>query len=172
MELKDLTISQQDYLAYQQWFQRQGSIKWLPRILLVCGLLSIGIGSWLGITGRWVWGSARAVIFLGVFFIAYLPLLTRVRVVRAVRSPKNAAVFSKRTFLIDDTGLTMSTSTSTSHSNWSAFLEATETPRLFILMVASRQGVLISKAAMTDSQIQELRAIIKTNMPKAPVKVG
>ncbi|KRN25337.1 YcxB family protein [Lacticaseibacillus camelliae] len=172
MELKDLTISQQDYLAYQQWFQRQSNIRWLRRILLVCGLAAIGIGGWLGITGRWVWGSASAVIFLGVFFIVYLPLLTRVRTARAFRSPKNAAVFSKRSFLIDDTGLTMSASTSTSHSNWSAFLEAAETPRLFILMVAKSQGVLISKATMTDSQIQELRTIIKANMPKALVRVG
>lgn len=172
MELKDLTISQQDYLAYQQWFQRQGSIRWLPRILLACGLVSIGIGSWLGITHRWVWGSASAVIFLGVFFIVYLPLLTRVRVVRAFRSPKNAAVFSKHSFLIDGTGVTVSTPTSTSHSEWTAYLEAAETPRLFILMVADRQGVLISKAAMTANQIRELRALISANMPAAHVTMG
>ncbi|WP_127849226.1 YcxB family protein [Lacticaseibacillus hulanensis] len=172
MELHDLSIDQQDYFNYLQWFQKHGKIRLLQLGLVIGGVILIAYSCLLGVTGSYVWGTLAPIIFLGVFAIVYLPLLTRWRAVTAYRSPKNAAVFAPATFVIDDTGVTATAANGSGHRDWTGFLEAAETPSLFILMSTSRQGQLLPKSGMTEEQIQELRAIISRNMTVDKVKLG
>lgn len=172
MELKDLTISEQDFTEYQKWFQKRNVVFQVAFWLVaVGGVLLIGLGLYAAMARGWDWSVGLPWMVLGSIASVYLPLLLHFRTRREYRSPKNAALYAKHTLVIDDSGVSVTTAHATGHNDWSAYVEVAETPHLFILMVGKRQGQVIPKAMLTAAQIQTLREMIRNNIPSSQLSL-
>jgi hypothetical protein len=130
---------------------------------MILGCLAMGI--WLGI-----WGYILGIVLWSLLAWVQTPLY-RWLIARRTRrllaaSPTHSEV-GPRTIEVDDTGLSATSPTSTSHVTWPAVQHVAHTDSHIFIYLGVTQAFVIPRTAMTEHDFHALMAVLRSHAPEA-----
>jgi hypothetical protein len=153
-------ISEQDFVDAHKLAIKKHPNSRTRLILLIVpywGLLLFLAVVWNVLQSGIRWDSGLVVTFaLGLFGLAS-PWLVKQSVKKSYR--KTASMHSPRTLLVDDTGLSFSSSDFSSQLKWPFFVKFAEDDKSFVLYQSNQIFHPIPKRQLTPEQISELRDV-------------
>ena len=126
---------------------------WLTLLFLVgMGLIELGFS-----TAGWIWLVAS----FGLGMAAYE--VPRYRVRRALR--ENPSAQGEIVADVNNEGVLVIFATGRTQMGWPAFIKSRETAALFLLFTSPYKSIFIPKRVLSQEQIEELRSLLKANIP-------
>jgi hypothetical protein len=108
-------------------------------------------------TAGWCWLAISVGIGIAVYEVP------RFQFRRSMR--RNPSFQGEIVLLLNDKGIDSTFATGKSQLQWRAFTKYKETGHVFVLSMSRTRGIFIPKRVMSPQQIEELRSLLKAQIP-------
>jgi hypothetical protein len=130
-------------------------------VLIVLGIVSVLVGSFVAYKIHF--GPGLLMQLVGVFWLLWPAVVQPLWVRRDYRKHPNFSV--PQVVNINEEGIQTVSDIAEGSAKWSAFTRFRETKNLFMIHMGSRIFRAIPKRALSASQIEELRQLLRSKLP-------